>query len=641
MVPPGRRIRQTFRRTRRSRYPLPTFDWLEARELLTGSVLLSPVTQIQSFAGVGFALNPVATAEGSLNNQSDSTPGDYQAQVDWGDGSGFTSQGVKIAMDGSSVVIKDSHTYETAETYQAQTTSVVVTNLPDAASRPPSAPTTYTGAKAVGVVGLAVSPETQIQSFAGVGFALNPVASVAGTYNFLEDNTPGDYHAQINWGDGPSWGTKVGLAVDGNAILIKGSHIYSQAGTYAVTVYVTGPDGQTASLTSTSVVVTLMPDAASRPADALMSSDGAEPVGVVGLAHSGATEISARTGVEIDGAPIAAVGGTYDGATDASVGDYQVQVNWGDSPQWVGGTELSSASSHTILFYGSHTYATAGTYDVTVYVAGPDGQTTSATVTAVVVTQSPTPPPGSNPSPPVSPSPTPPTAPAPPSPPTAASPLAISVSQIQQIVTPPQGPSAPTAPGPDASASAKKTYAKKLARYQKAETKYEQTLKNFNFGVSVLVGYLNSQHAQQTEQINTTKRQAAFIGQVAAETQDLTLLTEGPSSYQSSKSKYKGRGLLQLTGKGNYKSASADLGLGTLLVDNPNLVASNPTYAGETAGWYWNSANLNAQADVWDISRLSALVNRGPDAAPGAVALNLSGRLAYSNAALQVLQAAR
>ncbi len=149
---------------------------------------------------------------------------------------------------------------------------------------------------------------------------------------------------------------------------------------------------------------------------------------------------------------------------------------------------------------------------------------------------------------------------------------------------------------------------------------------------SLLVQYLNSVEAQQTYQINTRKRQAAFIGQVAVETKSLTTLTEDPSRFPSSRSRYKGRGLIQLTGKPNYAAASLGLGLGDLLVTSPNLVASNPVLAAETAGWYWYNHTLNTKADGWDIAGISRAVV-GPNVTVG----NIARRQHASNVALEVL----
>src|SRR5262249_32978773 len=146
-----------------------------------------------------------------------------------------------------------------------QTTTVDVNQLPDAASRPPQAPATYSGAQPLGNVTLNVGTVSTLSAFAGVGFALNPVSLVSASYNNSIDNTTSDFHAQINWGDSPQWDSDTGLVSESNGILVKGTHIYQKTGNFDVTVYVTGPDGQTASATTTKVLVTQLPDAASRP----------------------------------------------------------------------------------------------------------------------------------------------------------------------------------------------------------------------------------------------------------------------------------------------------------------------------------------------------------------------------------------
>ena len=73
---------------------------------------------------------------------------------------------------------------------------------------------------------IGLSTEPVINAFAGVGFALNPVTEIDGVFNGVQDNNPGDYHVQINWGDGTaSDGTAELLAVS-NGVLVKGSHVY-------------------------------------------------------------------------------------------------------------------------------------------------------------------------------------------------------------------------------------------------------------------------------------------------------------------------------------------------------------------------------------------------------------------------------
>jgi predicted chitinase len=118
--------------------------------------------------------------------------------------------------------------------------------------------------------------------------------------------------------------------------------------------------------------------------------------------------------------------------------------------------------------------------------------------------------------------------------------------------------------------------------------------------------------------INTPTRQAAFLSQVSAETGQLNSMTEIGSGkkYEGRKDlgntkpgdgdKYKGRGALQLTGKANY--AAAGKALGVDLVNNPSLAAT-PEYSFKTAGWYWDSKNLNQVADKKDINKITKAVN--------------------------------
>jgi predicted chitinase len=50
---------------------------------------------------------------------------------------------------------------------------------------------------------------------------------------------------------------------------------------------------------------------------------------------------------------------------------------------------------------------------------------------------------------------------------------------------------------------------------------------------------------------------------------------------------YDGRGAIQLSYCNNYLAASMALGLGTQLVDTPEVVATNPELAVATAVWFW------------------------------------------------------
>jgi putative chitinase len=151
--------------------------------------------------------------------------------------------------------------------------------------------------------------------------------------------------------------------------------------------------------------------------------------------------------------------------------------------------------------------------------------------------------------------------------------------------------------------------------------------------------------------IDTTKRQAAFIGQCMHESGGFKLLQENlnysakalmatwPSRFPTEEIaneyarqpekiankvyggrmgndvessgegwKYRGRGIKQLTGKENYERCGSVLGVD--LVSNPDLLL-DPKYATLSAGWFWNKHNLNDLADKGDIETMTKRINGG------------------------------
>jgi len=72
--------------------------------------------------------------------------------------------------------------------------------------------------------------------------------------------------------------------------------------------------------------------------------------------------------------------------------------------------------------------------------------------------------------------------------------------------------------------------------------------------------------------------------------------------------KYKGRGLIQLTGKHNYAAASKDLGID--LVNHPEL-AESPEVAAKTAVWFWRKNKLGESAKNGDVRANRRGINNG------------------------------
>lgn len=120
--------------------------------------------------------------------------------------------------------------------------------------------------------------------------------------------------------------------------------------------------------------------------------------------------------------------------------------------------------------------------------------------------------------------------------------------------------------------------------------------------------------------INTKKRQAAFLAQIAHETGELRHMEEIASGrayewrrdlgnvYRGDGVRFKGRGAFQLTGRANYRSAGKALGLN--LIKNPKR-AADPDTAFRIAGWYWKKNGLARLADKGYFHSITKRINGG------------------------------
>lgn len=170
-------------------------------------------------------------------------------------------------------------------------------------------------------------------------------------------------------------------------------------------------------------------------------------------------------------------------------------------------------------------------------------------------------------------------------------------------------------------------------------------------------------------EINTPNRIAGFIGQCQHESAKFTRLTENlnysgkalhavwPSRFKTEEEmeayhrqpekiankvyadrmgngdeasgegwKYRGRGVIQLTGKANYAAASDAIGVD--FVDQPDLV-TEPLYAVMTAGWFWKTNKLNYLCDSQDWKTLTKRINGGT--------IGLEDRIKHIEHVLEVL----
>jgi putative chitinase len=118
----------------------------------------------------------------------------------------------------------------------------------------------------------------------------------------------------------------------------------------------------------------------------------------------------------------------------------------------------------------------------------------------------------------------------------------------------------------------------------------------------------------------TANRQAHFLAQCAHESDHLKTTTEYASgaAYEGRKDlgniqsgdgrRFKGRGLIQLTGRYNYEQASQALGRN--FVADPESVAKFPA-AADVSGWFWATHQINRHADADDVKAATKAVNGG------------------------------
>ena len=120
--------------------------------------------------------------------------------------------------------------------------------------------------------------------------------------------------------------------------------------------------------------------------------------------------------------------------------------------------------------------------------------------------------------------------------------------------------------------------------------------------------------------INTKLRIAHFMGQVTHECAGFRTTEEFASgaayegradlgnTRRGDGKRYKGRGLLQLTGRANYRRIGRILGLP--LEDQP-LLAADPVISLKIACEYWKDRKINMPADHDDLITVTRLVNGG------------------------------
>ena len=75
--------------------------------------------------------------------------------------------------------------------------------------------------------------------------------------------------------------------------------------------------------------------------------------------------------------------------------------------------------------------------------------------------------------------------------------------------------------------------------------------------------------------------------------------------------RFKGRGLIQLTGRANYAAYGKAIGVDLVDTDAYETLATDPERAVDVACWFWSTHGLNALADADDIEAVTRRINGG------------------------------
>lgn len=123
-------------------------------------------------------------------------------------------------------------------------------------------------------------------------------------------------------------------------------------------------------------------------------------------------------------------------------------------------------------------------------------------------------------------------------------------------------------------------------------------------------------------EITSQARKSAFIAQIGHESGQLRYVRELASgeAYEGRQDlgntepgdgvRFKGRGLIQITGRENYAHCSLALFGDDRLIQFPELL-EDPTIASRSAGWFWKTHGLNQLADAGNFLRITKVINGG------------------------------
>ena len=265
---------------------------------------------------------------------------DFVATIDWGDNSSSTGT---VSGSNGSFTVTGSHTYID------NGRDLITVSVRDDGEGIANAATNSTA-----LIGLAPGSGSAIDATEGTAVPGGTQVATFSDSNLTDTSL--SFMASIDWGDGTTTAGTVSGAL-GSFTVTGGPHTYADESDYAVTTTLTRTSDS-----ATAMVV------------------GTASVGEADVLSLTANNISGSAGNPLNNVQVATFSSTYTGS-DAS--DFQALIDWGDGTTTFG---MVVGSGGLFTVEGSHTYATAGTDQISVSVADdfPGTATASGSATATI-----------------------------------------------------------------------------------------------------------------------------------------------------------------------------------------------------------------------------------------------------------------
>jgi hypothetical protein len=277
--------------------------------------------------------------------------GDWTATIDWGDGT--SSTGTVTGPTGGPFTIGGSHTYKDEGTF-----AVTATFSDDPPGTLTGGPIVSSAVVSEGDLLVPVGSQPAVRPTEGASFS--GAVAVFADPNYL-NNSPADFAATIDWGDGTTdSGAAVTVTGGSGFFTVSGSHTYADEGTLTATATLTdvnddGSGQATASSTASASVNVAEGDTLTGTQAAVSATEGVNSSGTVAT--------------------------FTDSSTANTASDFAATIDWGDGTT-TAGTVSGGAGSFTVI--GSHSYADEGSFTASVTLADNAPGTASATATSAV-----------------------------------------------------------------------------------------------------------------------------------------------------------------------------------------------------------------------------------------------------------------